>query len=132
LASGHVTYTWGKEMTPDKYDIPLTRIPPLFGQLSFRYKDLKIKKWRSFVEIYLRAAARQNRLSEEDIDDIRIPPGGTPGWWTLNMRAGVNLLNSLRFNLIVENIFNKKYKYHASGIYSAGFNAIINLEFYWN
>lgn len=127
---GHLTYTWGEEKNMDGENIPLTRIPPLFGQLTFRYETLKRGGWQGFVETYIRAAAKQDRLSKEDINDVRIPPGGTPGWWTWNIRAGVLLPDHIRLSLGVENIFNRKYKYHASGIYSPGTDIIISLEIF--
>jgi hemoglobin/transferrin/lactoferrin receptor protein len=130
IASGHVTYTWGEEWVSDGEDIPLTRIPPLFGQIKIRYDKLRIKGWEGFIECYVRASGKQDRLSMEDIQDVRIPSGGTPGWWTLNIRAGARILKHMRMSLSVENVFNKKYKYHASGIYSPGTNATFSLEFF--
>jgi outer membrane receptor protein involved in Fe transport len=126
--SGHATYTWGEERVENGANIPLTRIPPLFGQVKIRYDLLKRGKTQGFVEGYVRAAAMQDRLSAEDISDNRIPPGGTPGWWTLNFRAGVLLFSHIRLNLALENVFNKKYKYHASGIYSPGAQVVLGLE----
>jgi len=46
---------------------------------------------------------------------------GTPGWVTLNARAGYALFDSLRLNLNVENMTDELYKYHASGAYAPGF-----------
>jgi outer membrane receptor protein involved in Fe transport len=128
FATGHATYTWGEERISGNDRIPLTRIPPLFGQVKIRYDNLDIFGGKAFLEGYIRAAAKQNRLSREDIKDVRIPPGGTPSWWTLNFRAGTILMKHIRLTFSIENGLNKKYKYHASGIYSAGTNAIISLE----
>jgi hemoglobin/transferrin/lactoferrin receptor protein len=128
--SGHFTYTWGEENVPSGENIPLTRIPPLFGQLKIRYDILKRYSWQGFVETYIRAAAKQDHLSMEDIKDVRIPNGGTPGWCTWNVRIGVLLPDRVRITLGVENIFNKKYKYHASGIYSPGTGVVLTLEIF--
>jgi len=126
--SGHLTYTWGEEKVDNGPNIPLTRIPPLFGQFKIRYDQLRIGRWNGFVETYIRAATKQDRLSKEDIKDVRIPPGGTPGWMTLNVRAGVALFEHVRLCIGLNNIFNQRYKYHASGIYNPGTNAVLTLE----
>jgi|GEM_PF-87641 len=126
--SGNLTYTWGEEKINNGKDVPLTRIPPLFGQLKIRYDIMKRGNFQGFIESYLRAAAKQTRLSAEDLKDSRIPKGGTPGWWTLNFRAGLSMWNHLRWNLSFENVFNKKYKYHGSGIYNPGSSLVLTLE----
>jgi outer membrane receptor protein involved in Fe transport len=58
---------------------------------------------------------------------VRIPEGGTPGWWTANLRLGVTR-SHVRFGLTFENLGNETYKYHGSGIYGAGTNARIFAE----
>lgn len=126
--SGHFTYTFGEEKIDDGENIPLSRIPPLFGQVKVRYETNKYITWQGFIETYARFAAKQDRLSPRDIKDNRIPDGGTPGWWTWNIRAGVLLWDHFRLSLNLENILNKKYKYHGSGIYSAGTNVTLTLE----
>lgn len=128
--SGNMTYTWGEERVSGGNNIPLTRIPPLFGQLKARYDFLKGSRFQGFAESYVRGATRQARLSAEDLKDSRIPKGGTPGWWTLNFRVGGILWDHLRCNLDIENIFNKAYKYHGSGIYNPGTGVALTLEIY--
>lgn len=126
--AANLTYTWGEENVPDGPDEPLTRIPPLFGQLTFRYDTPLTLDWFGFAEMFLRAANDQDRLSPEDETDVRIPEGGTPGWWTLNLRAGVTVYDHLRLGLAVENLLDEDYKFHGSGLFSPGTNAILSLE----
>jgi len=128
--SGNIAYTWGEEKMTASKDIPLTRIPPLFGQLTIRYDLLKHGGWQGFAETYIRAAAKQDRLSVEDLKDSRVPKGGTPGWWTWNIRVGASLWKHLRWHLALDNILNKKYKYHGSGIYNPGTTIVLTLEVY--
>ncbi|MFH1436847.1 MAG: TonB-dependent receptor [Pseudomonadota bacterium] len=125
---GHLAYTWGEEYVDEGPDVPLTRIPPVFGQVGLRYTSPAKKKLRGFAETYFRLAGRQHRLSPEDESDARIPEGGTPGWWTWNVRGGIVVVDRFRLGLVVENLLNKAYKYHASGIYSPGTNAVITAE----
>ncbi len=128
---GHVTFTWGEEKNNDSADVPLTRIPPLFGQLTFRYDTQQTKEWRGYIETYMRAAAPQNRLSEEDENDARIPEDGTPGWWTWNVALGINVREHLRAGLDVQNLLNKKYKYHGSGVWAPGTNAVLTVSLFY-
>ena len=126
--SGHLTYTRGEEEKLDGTVDPLSRIPPLFGQVKLRYDLPLIRHLQSFAELYLRAASDQTRLSAEDIADVRIPPGGTDGWWTFNLRLGVLAAERLRVGLTLENLANRKYKYHGSGVWAPGFNAVLGVN----
>ncbi len=125
---GNLTYTWGEEMIDGGPNEPLSRIPPLFGRLAVRYDYPGATGRRAFAEMFFQGALRQRRLSELDIGDDRIPEGGTPGWWTANLRGGISLLDELRVLLTVENLLDRKYKYHASGVYGAGTNVVLTLE----
>jgi outer membrane receptor protein involved in Fe transport len=126
--AGHINYTWGVEKVPGSDDVPLTRIPPLYGMGKFRYETVLNNGWHGFVETYVRGAAKQDRLSPEDEKDIRIPEGGTPGWYTLNLRVGLDAVRNFRALMTVENLLDEKYKYHASGVYSPGMNVVLALE----
>ncbi len=123
-----VTYTYGVEKIDDAADIPLPKVPPVFGDWRLRWEGKASEKAGVFVETYILFAGKQDRLSEEDVKDVRIPQDGTPGWVTWNIRGGVCLHEHYRFGLTVENLTNEKYKYHASGVYGAGTNAILTLD----
>lgn len=132
-----ITYTYGSELLDDvaqaadtqsRSEIALSRIPPLFGDAKLRWEGEFNEEVLVFVETWLQFAAKQDRLSDRDKDDIRIPEGGTPGWVTWNMRSGIDYNNMLRAVLSIENLTNTKYKYHGSGVYGAGTNAIMSLE----
>lgn len=128
--AGTLAYTWGEELIEDASDAPLTRIPPLFGQLTLRWDTRPEGNWRGFIETWLRAAAAQTRLSEEDEKDTRIPEGGTPGWWTLNLRTGITAHEWVRASISVENLLDKRYKSHGSGVYAPGTNVLLGLEIF--
>lgn len=125
---GHVTWTWGEEHVPDGPDVPLTRVPPLFGMAKLRWDTPSSKRFRAFAETYFRWASKQDRLSPEDIKDARIPDDGTPGWWTWNLRAGATIMDRYRVGISLENLLNQKYKYHASGVWAPGTNLVLTLE----
>ena len=121
--SGHLTWTQGRAVTPH-LETPLSRIPPLFAKTAISYRFGK----RAFLELYVLAAGTQKDLSKRDQGDPRIPKGGTPGWWTLNLRGGARLTSFARINFLVENFFNTPYKYHGSGVLGPGLSARILLE----
>jgi outer membrane cobalamin receptor len=127
---GNITYTYGKKTDGDGDDFEFyyTRIPPLYGQGTIHWDFTSSKKINGFLESYIRGTARQDKLSPEDESDARIPEGGTPAWWTLNFRSGLVISKNYRIITTFENILNKEYKYHASGVYAPGFNMIVTLE----
>ena len=126
--AGHLTFTWGEEERLDDTVEPLTRIPPLFGQAKLRYDTRVLGAWKAFAEVIGRGAGRQERLSPEDTADARIPEGGTPQWWIWNVRTGMVAWDRLRLGLEVQNLTNVDYKYHASGVYASGTNAVLTAE----
>ncbi len=117
-----ISYTWGEELVSGGAGVPLTRIPPLFGATSLRYETPGGRAWHGFATTSIRWASSQERLSAEDVNDVRIPDGGTPGWWTWNVSLGVVPAEWCELTLRAENLLDKTYKYHGSGLYSAGTN----------
>ncbi len=114
-------WTRGQNLTDDE---PLSRIPPLMGRVAIRYYASQ----HNWGEIFVRAAGDQRRLSARDKDDTRIDLNGTPGWATLNFRTKLEL-NRIKTVISFENILDRAYKEHGSGIYSPGFNFMISLEY---
>lgn len=121
---GHLAWTWGEEVVQGGPDVPLSRIPPLFGQVTLRWDAPRAGPLDSFVELYVRAAGKQDRLSPTDRKDTRIPKGGTPGWATLNLRLGGTLVDRVRVGLAFENLTDAAYRYHGSGVDMPGFNVV--------
>ncbi|MBN2225915.1 MAG: TonB-dependent receptor [candidate division Zixibacteria bacterium] len=105
-------------------DEPMSRIPPLMGLLSVR-AHLRPDFW---VESFVRAADAQRRLSQRDIDDTRIGPEGTDDWVTLNIRARYSY-EKWYITLALENVTDKAYKEHGSGVYSPGRNLLVGLGY---
>ena len=120
LLSGSITYTRGLNITQDD---PIRRIPPVFGMLALEYRH---KKGRIGAECL--AAGKQARLARGDKDDNRIPEGGTPGWTVLNI-LGSYRLGSFTIDLILNNILNKDYRYHGSGVNGIGRSAMVTMRF---
>jgi len=122
-----VNYTRGEQEEAGGQEFPADRIPPLNGRLSLRH----VVTDSLSVESYLLFASGQDRLSPRDIRDVRINPNGTAGWLTLNLAAIWRPADDWQIVASVENIFDKRYRVHGSGVDSAGRNLILSLHKLW-
>lgn len=120
---GNYIWTQGKDINKD---VPLSRIPPDYGLLGLRWNSRT--KLKPHIEFSCHFADSQKELNPSDISDVRIGPEGTEGFVIFNIRSGVSFSQHFRFVLNLENLFNKKYKYHASGVYRPGFNLVACAE----
>ncbi len=101
---------------------PLRRVPPFNGRTALQYKA---GRFSSTLENSY--AAAQRRLAQGDKDDNRIPAGGTPGWYVMNLYAGYEL-TKLSFHAGLMNIFNTDYRTHGSGINGVGRNLYLGFK----
>lgn len=104
---GSLIYTYGQNESANG---PMRRIPPLYGKMG-----LQLSQNRWWADIVYQFANKQDRLSSGDIDDHRIPNGGTPGWRIVNMNGGYNV-GRINIHVGLQNLFNKAYRLHGSGI----------------
>ncbi|TAK63153.1 MAG: TonB-dependent receptor [Bacteroidetes bacterium] len=114
-----VSWTLGGNLTDNE---PLSRIPPFRGIIGVTYTGEAY-----WLEYYNLLAANQTRLATSDIKDARIGPNGTPGYVTFNLRGGYDISEHINANITFENILDKLYKLHGSGVYSPGRNVIVSL-----
>lgn len=117
----------GPHPNPELDDqVPLSRIPPLngTGELIWRQDGF-------FVTAATRWSKAQDRLSIGDIADARIPAGGTPGYLVFDLRTGLRVSNRTYLNAVLENLMDRRYRSHGSGIYGAGrsLNVQISVEY---
>ena len=148
---GNAMFTRGKVLTingvapdPDKpWEERIRREPPLNGMVGIRWEPPAQRFW---AEFFVRGATEQRRLNRSDIRDPRIPGTtrdtgevqfdangaaigeGSPGWMTLNLRGGVQVTQYNRLTLALENLLDKRYREHGSGINAPGFNVIVSLD----
>ena len=92
------------------------RIPPLFGKIGADYR--LTEAWT--LSAYSFFAARQDRLSPRDLTDPRINPAGTAGYATTNIAATWNVREQLDLRLSAENLADRKYREHGTGLDEAG------------
>lgn len=96
--------------------VPLQRIPPVNGNVRLRY-EFSPRLWN---QLSLTFARRQHRLSPGDLNDPRIPPGGTPGFAALHWNGGWQPSRRQQWLLSLENVGDKAYKTHGSGLFAPG------------
>jgi outer membrane receptor protein involved in Fe transport len=118
--NGGISYTYGQSITKDE---PMRRIPPLNGRVAGTYSHRKF-----FASVEYLFASKQDRLSQGDIDDNRIPDDGTPGWQVINLYTGYQLA-SVKFNIGIQNIFDEDYRTHGSGINGVGRSAFLSINY---
>jgi len=120
-----LTWSRGEEVFEgDEY--PADRIPPLFGRIGVQ--TTLASRWE--LENWVLYATRQDRLSPRDAVDARINPEGTAGWATINTRLGWQAHERLRVQLQLENLADKRYREHGSGLDNPGRNLSLGLD--WN
>ena len=120
-----VNFTRGDETEPDGGRIPADRIPPLNGRVGLVWQPGE--QFR--IEPYVDFAARQDRLSPRDESDPRIDPAGTAGFGTLNLLLGWQPAETWRTGLRLQNLGDKAYREHGSGIDAPGRNVGGWIEF---
>jgi len=94
---------------------PMRRIPPAMCNAVLRYK---LNGSVSFSMNIIGARA-QLRLAKGDIQDNRIGPAGTPGYFTGDLRCEMNFKRAT-VDVAILNLRNQSYKTHGYGIYSMG------------
>ena len=141
---GEVLLINGVEPDPEKpWEARTRREPPLNGVLGIQWEPVNTNYWGT---LFVRGAAEQRRLNRSDIRDPRIQgktrdpaevefddngnavDAGTPAWWTLNVQGGVKLFGYSRLTLTLENLLDRRYRVHGSGVNSPGFNLSISLD----
>jgi outer membrane receptor protein involved in Fe transport len=116
----NLSWLYGKNLENDE---PMRRIPPFNGKMALQYSKSKL-----FAETEFLFATKQTRLSGGDIDDHRIPDGGTPGWNIINLKLGYSW-KKIAVNSGLQNLFNKAYRIHGSGVDGFGRSFWLSLQF---
>ena len=126
-----MSWVWGEVATyPTSAQIeatePLDRLPPITGLIGARWEHPSRRLW---AETVVRMASEAGHLSTRDEGDTqRIPPGGTPGYAAWDIRAGVRVNEGLRISAAIENLLDKDYRIHGSGLNEPGRNFILSAD----
>jgi hemoglobin/transferrin/lactoferrin receptor protein len=104
----------------------LSRLMPPTGQFGVRWDSENKKIW---AEAVCTVAGHQEHMPARDVMDTdRIPPGGTPGYCTLDIRAGWTPKEGLEFWAALENVTNTSYRIVGSGVNEPGLNFIFGMK----
>ena len=120
------TYTRGRMEKFGLGEIPQDHIPPFFGKTSLNYEQSKFG-----VELYgMYNGWKKIKDYNPDGEDNQqyATADGMPSWFTLNWRGNVSICKTVQLQLGVENIFDRNYRYFASGFSAPGRNFIIALR----
>jgi hemoglobin/transferrin/lactoferrin receptor protein len=123
---GNFWYTYGTDRGLNE---PVSRIPPVQGILGLRWREERSRAW---FEMYTWMVNRvsPSRYAFVNTRDARFPTNGTPGFATLNFRAGRTFgdQDQHRLSMNLENVTDKAYRVLGSGVDGAGINAIFSWE----
>jgi outer membrane receptor protein involved in Fe transport len=122
-----VNYTWAEQRVSGLAAEAGDRIPPLSGRLNVSYDAGGVFR----VDAWLRFAGEQDRLSARDVRDIRIDPNGTSGWGIAGLRGSWYFPADWQFTAGIDNIFDKRYRAHGSGLDAPGRNLMVSLRKTW-
>ena len=79
----------------------------------------------------MRFAGEQDRLSERDVRDVRIDPTGTSGWGILGLKAIWDYRSAWQLTVGVDNVLDKQYRVHGSGLDAPGRNVFASVRLTW-
>lgn len=103
---------------------PISRIQPLTGNLALSWERNKI-----WARAEIRLVDRADQLSGGDLlDTQRIPPGGTPGYSLINLRAGARIAKGLDLRFALNNLLDEAYRSHGSGSNEPGRHLVAGIS----
>ena len=83
------------------------------------------------LDAWVRFASDQDRLSARDVSDVRIDPRGTAGWVVNGARLQKEYARQWRFSIALDNLLDKRFRVHGSGLDAPGRNLTISARYGW-
>ena len=124
---GTLLYTYGAQTLAVGTVEPMAKIPPFSGTAEARWWGPARAWWIAYRVGW---ATLQDRLASRDLDDTRIPTGGTPGYVSHSLVASATLARDFTLSLGVENLTDALYRTHASGVDAPGRHVWVGLAVY--
>jgi hemoglobin/transferrin/lactoferrin receptor protein len=121
-----ISYTYGRIKKLKDVEVPLDHIPPVFGKTSLNYRHSVFGL--ELYAMYNGWKKIENYNPDGEDNQQYATPDGIPGWFTLNWRGNCTIHKNLKLQLAVENIFDRNYRYFASGFSAPGRNLIVALR----
>ncbi len=108
---------------------PLDHIPPMIGKTSISYEHNKLL---TSIFIMYNGWKKLNKFNADGEDnDQYATADGMPAWVTANWNGSYQINKQIQLQLAVENIFDRNYRYFASGFSAPGRNFIVALRANW-
>jgi hemoglobin/transferrin/lactoferrin receptor protein len=129
-AFGNLTWMDGKvdQFDPSgrRIDDHSDRLMPFTTLVGLRFEPVPGRFWAQAEWVH---ADDADRLSQQNATDTqRIPPGGTPGYDVLNLRAGYRLFRETDLLFAIENVTDENYRIHGSGVNEPGISFVLGLD----
>ena len=102
------------------------RLMPLTTLTGLRFEPPEGRLWAQAEWVHADEATRLSLQNETDTQ--RIPPGGTPGYDVLNLRAGYRLFGGTDLLFAVENLTDENYRIHGSGVNEPGISFVLGID----
>jgi hemoglobin/transferrin/lactoferrin receptor protein len=118
-----LTYTYGRLQQPQKAEIPMDHIPPVYGRTSIRYNRAKWKAEAFALYNGWKRADDYNPLGEDN--QQYATADGMPAWYTLNLNGSWTPAPKLTLQAGIENITDRNYRLFASGFSAPGRNVVL-------
>lgn len=106
-------------------DYPMDRIHPLTGEAGIRLESPGQRCWWECAVVM---ADEQDRYAPGEDDDNRFPPGGTPGYAVVHLRSGFKIGRATDLAVALENLLDKEYRIHGSGVNEPGINLVATIR----
>lgn len=108
---------------------PMDHIPPIIGKTSLVYQKAKLRL-EAFA-LY-NGWKRLNQFNADGEDNAQYSTAdGMPAWITANFRGNYNLTKCMTIQAGAENIFDRNYRYFASGFSAPGRNLYLAFRVNW-
>lgn len=106
---------------------PISRLAPAQAVTGVRWQAAG--PHRPWLEAWAWMVDRQGDLSLRDEGDTsRIPAGGSPGYTLVGIAGGVELNDRAQFSVALENLTDRDYRVHGSGVNGPGLNLILVID----
>lgn len=124
-----ISYTYGRYKNADGTKKPLDHVPPVFGKSGITYSKNKLNT-ELFCQFNGWKRIKDYNPDGEDNGQYATPDG-IPSWYTLNWNVNYSVSKLMTLQVGVENIFDKNYRYFASGFSAPGRNivAVVRVNF---
>ncbi len=127
-----INYQQGKEEDDAGNTVPLRHSAPWFGTTRLVYNDnlynaVLYADYNGEISFNDLAPSEREKTVIYASDENGNPY--SPAWFTLNLKIGLKIMNSLLLNVSIENLLDKRYRTYSSGISAPGRNFITSLKY---